>query len=182
LPAQGADFRLRISTLTPARRRRAATGCASSRFLFDQGCARLFTIQTEGGLSARGSTPAASRWTGDGPVTFDGARIPVAGGAREVLNEQLTVAAPHLLAASIGNPHCVLPLPEVSEALARQYGPLIEVEPRFRPTNVQFLQVLDRRNIRSRSGSAAPVTPSPPGARAAPRPRWPTGSGWSTVT
>ena len=42
----------------------------------------------------------------------------------------------------------MLPLPEISEALARQYGPLIENEPRFpNRTNVQFLQVLDRKNI-----------------------------------
>jgi diaminopimelate epimerase len=86
-----------------------------------------------------------------GRVTFDGARIPVAGGAREVLNEKLTVGGREFTfsAASIGNPHCVLPLPEISEALARQYGPLIETEPRFpNRTNVQFLEVLDRKNIR----------------------------------
>ena len=75
----------------------------------------------------------------------------MAGGAREVLNEALEVGgrAFAFSAASIGNPHCVIPLPEISEALARTYGPLIENEPRFpNRTNVQFLQVLDRRNVR----------------------------------
>ncbi|HTT58287.1 MAG TPA: diaminopimelate epimerase, partial [Opitutaceae bacterium] len=40
-------------------------------------------------------------------------------------------------------------LPETSAALATTYGPDIEVHPNFpNRTNVQFLQVLDRANIR----------------------------------
>ena len=51
-------------------------------------------------------------------------------------------------AATIGNPHCVLPLAEVSSEIARQYGPLLETHANFpRKTNVQFLKVLDRANI-----------------------------------
>jgi diaminopimelate epimerase len=51
-------------------------------------------------------------------------------------------------AASIGNPHCVLPLPEISAELAKEFGPLLEVHPDFpKRTNVQFLKVLDRGNI-----------------------------------
>ena len=39
-------------------------------------------------------------------------------------------------------------MPEISAALAHQYGPLLEVHPNFpRKTNVQFLKVLDRANI-----------------------------------
>jgi diaminopimelate epimerase len=42
-----------------------------------------------------------------------------------------------------------LPLPEVDAPLARQYGPLVEVHPQFpNRTNVQFLKVVDRTNIR----------------------------------
>ena len=52
-------------------------------------------------------------------------------------------------AATIGNPHCVIPLPSVDAALAHRYGPHLETHPLFpRKTNVQFLQVLDRKNIR----------------------------------
>jgi diaminopimelate epimerase len=155
LPAQGADFRLRIFNPDASEAEKSGNGLRIfSRFLFDQGLVRTepFTIQTEGGLVRSRVHPGGRQVDVEmGRVTFDGARIPVAGGAREVLNEQLTVGGRTFTfsAASIGNPHCVLPLPEVSEALARQYGPLIEVEPRFpNRTNVQFLQVLDRRNIR----------------------------------
>src|SRR5205807_7333633 len=51
-------------------------------------------------------------------------------------------------AASIGNPHCVLPLNEISADAARQFGPLLETHANFpKRTNVQFLKVLDRTNI-----------------------------------
>jgi diaminopimelate epimerase len=52
-------------------------------------------------------------------------------------------------AATIGNPHCVIPLPAVTPELALRYGPHLETHPLFpRKTNVQFLQVIDRKNIR----------------------------------
>src|SRR5207247_7280308 len=54
-----------------------------------------------------------------------------------------------ICAATIGNPHCVILLPTISEELAKTYGPHIETHPSFpKRTNVQFLQVLDRKNIR----------------------------------
>jgi len=85
-----------------------------------------------------------------GTLTFDSARIPVAGPPREVLRERFTIGGNELeySCASIGNPHCVLLRDALSEAETRALGPLIETEPRFpNRTNVQFMQVLDRRNI-----------------------------------
>jgi diaminopimelate epimerase len=154
LPAQGADFRLRIFNPDASEAEKSGNGLRIfSRFLFDQKLVRSdpFTIQTAGGVVRSRVHPGGKQVDVEmGKVTFDGARIPVAGGPREVLNEQLTVGGRTFTfsAASIGNPHCVLPLPEISEALARQVGPLIENEPRFpNRTNVQFLKVLDRNNI-----------------------------------
>jgi len=154
LPAPGADFRLRIFNPDASEAEKSGNGLRIfSRFLFDQGLVKSdpFTIQTAGGTVRSRVHPGGKLVDVEmGKVTFDGARIPVAGGAREVLNEQLTVGGRTFTfsAASIGNPHCVLPLPDISEALARQYGPLIEVEPRFpNRTNVQFLKVLGRNDI-----------------------------------
>jgi diaminopimelate epimerase len=72
------------------------------------------------------------------------------GAAREAINEKVTVLDREFTfcAATIGNPHCVIPLPAVDAALAHRYGPHLETHPLFpRKTNVQFLQVLDRKNI-----------------------------------
>jgi diaminopimelate epimerase len=154
LPGQGADFGLRIFNPDASEAEKSGNGLRIfSRFLYDQGLVRSdpFTVSTPGGVvRARVHRGGKQVDVEMGRVTFDGARIPVAGGAREVLNEQLTVGGRTFTfsAASIGNPHCVLPLPEISEALARQYGPLIEVEPRFpNRTNVQFLKVLSRKDV-----------------------------------
>ena len=49
---------------------------------------------------------------------------------------------------SIGNPHCVIVLDDVSEDLARRLGPSIEKHPLFPDrTNVQLVKVIDRNNI-----------------------------------
>ncbi len=69
----------------------------------------------------------------------------------EAIEQQLDVAGTTLTysAASIGNPHCVILRDEVSEEEARRPGPHIEVHPAFpNRTNVQFVKVLDRENIR----------------------------------
>ncbi len=154
LPAEGADFRLRIYNPDASEAEKSGNGLRIfSRYLYDRGLVRSdpFTIQTAGGLVRARVHPGGEMVEVEmGTVSFDGAKIPVAGGAREVLNESMTVGGRTFTfsAATVGNPHCVLPLPEISEALAREFGPLIEREPRFpNRTNVQFLRVIDRRNI-----------------------------------
>jgi diaminopimelate epimerase len=110
-----------------------------------------FAIETLGGL-----VKSVVRENGKmvqvemGRVTFWSNEIPVAGPRREVINEKITVGGKTFTfcAASVGNPHCVLPMPEISADAARQYGPMLEVHSNFpKRTNVQFLKVLDRRNI-----------------------------------
>jgi diaminopimelate epimerase len=85
-----------------------------------------------------------------GQVSFDSEKIPVVGAKREVLNEKISVGGREFIfcAATIGNPHCVLPLPEISAQLTHEFGPLLETHKNFpRKTNVQFLKILDRANI-----------------------------------
>lgn len=50
---------------------------------------------------------------------------------------------------SIGNPHCVIPLEEISEELVKEIGPKVENHPLFpNRINVQLLKVIDRQNIK----------------------------------
>ena len=110
-----------------------------------------FQIQTDGGL-VRSTVYDGGKMVKVemGKVSFASEKIPVAGTPREVLNEKITVGGGEFsfCAATIGNPHCVLPLPEISAKLAHEFGPLLEVHPNFpNRTNVQFLKVLDRNNI-----------------------------------
>ena len=124
-----------------------------SRYLWDRKMVGNdeFAIQTAGGIVRSTVFDGGKSVRVEmGRVSFWSDQIPVAGPRREVLNEKISVGGREFTfcAATIGNPHCVLPLPEISADLARQFGPLLETHANFpNRTNVQFLKVLDRENI-----------------------------------
>ena len=154
VPTEKAEFGLRIFNPDGSEAEKSGNGLRIfSRFLWDQGLVKTpcFTIETPGGVVEAEVKNGNSITVAMGRVSFDSERIPVAGPPREVLNEPITIKDRtfSFCAATIGNPHCVIPLAEVSPELAKRYGPGIEVHPNFpRRTNVQFMQVLDRGNIR----------------------------------
>jgi diaminopimelate epimerase len=124
-----------------------------SRFLLDIGRvgSAAFAIETPGGRVQSVIRSDGLITVEMGVVSFASAAIPVTGPAREVLNEKITIQGRDFTfcAATIGNPHCVILLPEISPELARRFGPDLEVHPNFpRRTNVQFMQILDRANLR----------------------------------
>jgi diaminopimelate epimerase len=154
LPSSQSDFGLRIFNPDGSEAEKSGNGLRIfSRYLWDQHLVKqpTFTIETPGGHvqsvikdNGRLITVAMGR------VSFDSAKIPVTGPEREVINEQIQVLDRSFTfcAATIGNPHCVIPLTEISPAIALKYGPHIETHPNFpRKTNVQFLRVIDRSNI-----------------------------------
>lgn len=156
LPSTQAPFGLRIFNPDGSEAEKSGNGLRIfSRYLWD--CKKVesdreFTIETAGGV-VRSTVYAGGRTVrvDMGTVSFQSERIPVTGPAREVLREKIQAGDREFeyCAATVGNPHCVIPLPQVSEELARRYGPLLETHANFpRRTNVQFLQVLDRKNIR----------------------------------
>ncbi|MBC8095327.1 MAG: diaminopimelate epimerase, partial [Akkermansiaceae bacterium] len=124
-----------------------------SRYLWDRKLVgnEEFMIETAGGL-VKSTVFESGRMVRVemGKVSFSSDKIPVVGATREVINETIEVGGRSFTycAATVGNPHCVLPMAEIDAGLARQFGPLLEVHPNFpNRTNVQFLKVLDRANI-----------------------------------
>ena len=155
LPSDTCDFRLRIFNPDGGEAEKSGNGLRIfSRFLYDQGLVHenQFTIETLGG------TVVCQVWDGGktvtvemGKVSFLSTMIPVTGEEREVLREHMDIAGTtfEYCVATVGNPHCVILGENPSPELARQYGPLIETDSRFpHRINVQFLEVLDRQNIR----------------------------------
>jgi diaminopimelate epimerase len=124
-----------------------------ARYLWDRRLVgnRCFTVETLGGaVLCEVSADSKSVKVEMGEVSFDSSKIPVAGGYREVLNEEIDVRGQALTfcAATVGNPHCVVLSDKPTPEEARLLGPLLEVDPRFpNRTNVQFMKVLDRDNI-----------------------------------
>src|SRR3989442_9067607 len=154
LPSDQARFALRIFNPDGSEAEKSGNGLRIfSRYLWDRQRVKNeeFNIQTPGGVvKARVLDDGKTVRVEMGQVSFQSERIPVTGPPREVINEKITAGgrAFTFCAATIGNPHCVIPLPEISAEMAKQYGPLLETDAHFpKRTNVQFLKVLDRKNI-----------------------------------
>ena len=157
LQTEKADFGLRILNPDGSEAEKSGNGLRIfARYLYDQKKvgSSPFTVDTLGGIVTCEVTADASSISVEmGQVSFHSDIIPVTveGEAREVLNEEITVNGEtyKYYAGTIGNPHCVVPLPEISEELARKLGPELENHPLFpNRTNVQLLQILDRNRIR----------------------------------
>jgi len=154
LHSDTSDFRLRILNPDGSEAEKSGNGLRIfSRYLWDQGLVheKPFTVETLGGVVICQVHGAAKTVTVEmGKVSFLSTKIPIIGEEREVLREQINIGGTtfEYSAVTVGNPHCVILCKEVSPELARKYGPLIETDSRFpNRTNVQFLQVIDRKNI-----------------------------------
>lgn len=155
LPSASSDFGLRIFNPDGSEAEKSGNGLRIfARYLWDSGKAKspAFTIETPGGNVKADLQDEGRMITVDmGRVSFTSTDIPVSGEPREVLNEsiQLDDREFTFCAATIGNPHCVVPLSAVDAELAHRFGPALEIHSNFpNKTNVQFLQVLDRSSIR----------------------------------
>lgn len=85
-----------------------------------------------------------------GRATFISNEIPVSGPTREVVNEPLEILGTTYTVScvSVGNPHCVIPLADISSELAHKIGPHVETHPQFpNKINMQLLKVIDRNTI-----------------------------------
>ena len=146
VPAENADFGLRIFNPDGSEAEKSGNGVRIfGKFLYDHHFTRedRFTVQTPGGLvhlsldrvcDGRVSLLTANM----GRATFDDIdRIMLEG-------EELRVTS-----VSVGNPHCVIVVPDVEAIDLETIGPKIETHPAFpNRTNVQFAQVLSRDRVK----------------------------------
>ncbi len=112
---------------------------------------QAFKVHTPGGLVGCSVFEGGSRIRVEmGNVSFRAPVIPHVGADREVLGESITVNGKtfRYWAATVGNPHCVIPVDDLSPDLAKTYGPALETHPNFpNRTNVQFMKIVDRQNV-----------------------------------
>jgi diaminopimelate epimerase len=123
-----------------------------SRYLDDAGylSERNFDLMTPGGKVRVALLDKKNISVNMGKVSFRNENIPVTGMSREVVNEKLYVGnrALSVTCLSIGNPHCIVPMENVSRDIAEELGPQIENHPWF-PSRIngQFMRVIDRHAI-----------------------------------
>jgi len=153
-PSSQASFSLRIFNPDGSEAEKSGNGLRIfCRYLWDRKLVgdEPFSVETKGGIvQATILNSGALVRVEMGKVSFKSEDIPVAGRSRDVLREEILAGDRtfQFCGATIGNPHCVIPLDGISAGLAREYGPLLENHVLFpHRTNVQFLTVLDRRNI-----------------------------------
>ena len=157
LPSQKADVGLKILNPDGSEAEKSGNGLRIfARYLKDVSLVTSipFTVDTLGGVVTCEVSEDNEVITVDmGQVSFRSDIIPVNvnGDAREVLNEELEIDGEPIqyYGATIGNPHCVVPVEQAEKNMAMKLGPKLEVHPIFpNRTNVQFLEVIDRNRIR----------------------------------
>ena len=150
------NFNLRIFNPDGSEAEKSGNGLRIfCRYLWDQHLVASntsFLVHTKGGVVEATVHPDGQEVTVSmGKVSFASDLIPVKGDSREVLLEELQIGDQvfEYSAATIGNPHCVIRTEPTSPEIAKKFGPMIENNPIFpNRTNVQFLKILDRKNIK----------------------------------
>jgi len=157
VPATSADYGLRIFNPDGSEAEKSGDGLRIfARYLHDHHIAgrTMFTVDTPGGLvhvelHLRGED--VERIAVDmGAATFHSDRIPVSGAPRDVVDEPIEVKGASIVitAVSMGNPHCVVFVPDLGGVDLHRIGPQLERHPLFpKRTNVQFAQVKSRNRI-----------------------------------
>ena len=150
-----ADFRYRIFNADGGEVEQCGNGARCFvRFVHDHGLTanREIRVQTAGGLIAPRLEADGLVTVDMGPPRFAPAAIPFAADeealtyALEVDDRTLTISA-----LSMGNPHAVQIVDDVTTAPVASLGPLIEVHPRFpQRVNAGFMQIVDAHHIRLR--------------------------------
>ena len=155
---EGRSLKVRIFNPDGSKAEKSGNGLRIfARYLFEHRyvASKDFSIRTLGGTVQVHiqDQDASSIRIEMGRVTFRSTEIPVAGPDREVVSEDLEIGGQRypVTCLSIGNPHCVIPMAEVTEAKARELGPFVENHVLFpNRINMQLLKVLDRQAIEIR--------------------------------
>ncbi len=161
LPSEIADFKMRIfnSDGSEADMCGNATRCVA-RYLYENRLTKktVITLDTLAGIITpelvfKNDTLATVRVDMGLPRLLR-KEIPIIGKADEqVVNMPLDIngATYYITCVSMGNPHCVIFVKDITKVDLAMIGPNIETHSQFpKKTNVEFVQIIDRQTIRMR--------------------------------
>jgi len=163
MPSDNADVRMRMFNSDGSESEMCGNGIRCvAKYAFDHGLVSKTEISVETGagiLTLRlvpGSDGKIEKVRVNmGPPRLSRSEIPMTGGTSEqVVAEQLTILDRtfSITCASMGNPHCVIFVEDVANFPVSTYGPLIENHELFpRRTNVEFVQIISRTEVRQRT-------------------------------
>jgi diaminopimelate epimerase len=162
LPSARADFRMRIINADGSEVEMCGNGIRCfAKYVYEAGLVEpgrdTFTVETLAGimtprLLVEGEKVVAVTVDMGEPV-LERALIPMLGSGGQAVSEPLDLldTTYHITAVSMGNPHCVIFVDNVDQIPLEKYGPALETHPVFpKKTNVHFVQVLNRQELKMR--------------------------------
>ena len=161
LPSDKADFRMRMFNSDGSEGEMCGNGIRCfAKFVYDRGLTTKaqLEVETEAGIIRPAMTVEDGKVTwvrvDMGQPRLTRGQIPMTGDT-EASAQAVTIELPgksyvgHCV--SMGNPHCVIFVEEITDAQVLGDGPLLEVHGLFpRKTNVEFAQVLSPTEVRMR--------------------------------
>jgi diaminopimelate epimerase len=162
LPSDQADFRMRIFNTDGSEAEMCGNGVRCfARFVYEHGLTAKtdLSVETGAGIIRPSLVLTGGQVTGVrvdmGEPRLRRSEIPVAGGDPEALAQNLVIDLPDTrytaTCVSMGNPHCVILVDEITDEMVLGHGPLIENHALFPArTNVEFMQVLSPADLQMR--------------------------------
>jgi diaminopimelate epimerase len=163
MPSTVADVRMRMFNSDGSESEMCGNGIRCvAKYAYDHGIVNKKEISAETGagiLTLQLFTNADNKVdrvrVNMGEPRLTRAEIPMLGdGSNRVVNEPLNIlhSTFNITCVSMGNPHCVIFVDDVEHYPVEKYGPFIENHELFpRRTNVEFVQVISRNEVRQRT-------------------------------
>ena len=161
LPSTVAHCRMRIFNADGSEAQMCGNGIRClAKYVYERGLARYnpLAVETLAGIKTLNLRLAGERVAevevDMGPPRLVPHEIPVRLEGDRVVERGVQIAGQHLTITclSMGNPHCVIFVPEVDQAPVGTLGPQVEEAPLFpERTNVEFVEVVSRVEIRQRT-------------------------------
>jgi diaminopimelate epimerase len=160
-PSQQADARMQMFNADGSEAEMCGNGIRCvAKYIYDHGLCRRdqlrietgagvleVRVETDGGLVRRVQVDM-------GEPSLEPARIPTTLPGTPVVDSPLEIAGRRLnvTCVSMGNPHCVIFVPEATDELVLGLGPQIETAPPFPArVNVEFVEVIGPGEVRQRT-------------------------------
>jgi diaminopimelate epimerase len=152
-----ADFMLKIYNPDGTQAEKSGNGLRIfSSFLYNYGYTKkkTFTIETKGGVVTSKFIKKIKNISyfkvNMGKADFSSKNIPVKIKDALAISKKIKIKSKTFIftSVSVGNPHCVIFLKEISSKIAKEYGPYLETNKIFpKRINVQFVKIINRNKV-----------------------------------